>query len=704
VKPRAFVVMPFGDSVQVGPNGRDLAELVDFRKVYSQLLEPALKRAGCIPYRADDAIFAGDIRTDMFFELATADFVIAEISALNPNVFYELGVRNGLCPRGILLVRGNWPWSRPFDIAPDRTFTYNSEYFVPKNNSRVPDGDIQKLATALQQSMNSDLQTIGSPVYSHLQGLKPPDMTGIQTSKARYFTALHDDWMERVRRAQDKAQPGHILTLAEEAPTPVHRTKILYEAAKALIGLCCYKAAQQVLEEILSLEPSNAEARVQLCLVLERSEPTQAEDQIRNVLHAQKDDPSATDLLGQVYRHLWRLSWQDLKRPSAPPPISEIRGRAKENSSLAALAYQNFWRTQQTHPEAYFSGFNAILLLALIDDLYENKRPSDFGSVETEDSIRTVRFAADCARSRALLKGDHEEQFWSTTSLSGLALIEGKFDVAQQLIRDACAFPQTSLFQMESLKHRLELLDELGFQSNFVQTAITIVDGATKARSKLQFGKVVVFYGGASDTEDVGTPARQQGFETLINGVLDRCNVGEGDLGLTGGIRMPDLLFAELCRKRGATVQILLLEPSPREISGGLWPVSPDDGAARFQTLAQDQKDQMDQKDQEFPKVSILSHEEELGPPLNPQNAKSRHNRWLMNTARFAAERSKERKLLGIVLWNDNTVPEDTEDAYYEHPAFFTTTIRRSLNYRGQVEIIRPSIGENTHVTIAAGQ
>jgi hypothetical protein len=75
-----------------------------------------------------------------------------------------------------------------------------------------------------------------------------------------------------------------------------------------------------------------------------------------------------------------------------------------------------------------------------------------------------------------------------------------------------------------------------------------------------------------------------------------------------------------------------------------------------------------------------------------------------MNTARFAAELSEQRKLLGIVLWNDNKVPEDTEDAYYEHPAFFTATIRRSLNYRGQVEIIRPFMGENGQVTIAAGQ
>ena len=31
----------------------------------------------------------GDIRTDMFFELVTADIVIADVSAPNVNVFYE---------------------------------------------------------------------------------------------------------------------------------------------------------------------------------------------------------------------------------------------------------------------------------------------------------------------------------------------------------------------------------------------------------------------------------------------------------------------------------------------------------------------------------------------------------------------------------------------------------------------------------------
>jgi hypothetical protein len=70
-----------------------------------------------------------------------------------------------------------------------------------------------------------------------------------------------------------------------------------------------------------------------------------------------------------------------------------------------------------------------------------------------------------------------------------------------------------------------------------------------------------------------------------------------------------------------------------------------------------------------------------------------------MNAVRLAAEGAKERKFFAIVLWNDSKVPENTDGAgYHEHPTFFTTTIRRSLNYSGQVEVIRPTEVENTAV------
>src|ERR1700756_3654633 len=97
---RVFVVMPCGQKevpkkprADISPIGdaANLALKVDFDAVYQELIKPALESAKLQPFRADDEPAAGDILKDMFAELVTADFVLADISILNANVFYELG-------------------------------------------------------------------------------------------------------------------------------------------------------------------------------------------------------------------------------------------------------------------------------------------------------------------------------------------------------------------------------------------------------------------------------------------------------------------------------------------------------------------------------------------------------------------------------------------------------------------------------------
>lgn len=98
MQPRAFVIMPFGKN----PPGHDFSVrgkapradfVIDFDRIYQSLFKPALEKAGYEVARADSAANAGGIRTDMFFELVTADLVVADLSILNANVYYELGVR-----------------------------------------------------------------------------------------------------------------------------------------------------------------------------------------------------------------------------------------------------------------------------------------------------------------------------------------------------------------------------------------------------------------------------------------------------------------------------------------------------------------------------------------------------------------------------------------------------------------------------------
>jgi hypothetical protein len=165
MKLRAFVVMPFGTGKILTPAEPDPKPVeVDFDSVYSELLVPALVEANCEPFRADSQTSAGDIRTDMFFELVTADVVVADLSILNPNVYYELGIRDGVCPRGVFIIDGGWSAPKPFDVAPDRSFKYDGKLFSLdaeraspiKNHPNEIKEAIKALGAVLTRAVQSD--------------------------------------------------------------------------------------------------------------------------------------------------------------------------------------------------------------------------------------------------------------------------------------------------------------------------------------------------------------------------------------------------------------------------------------------------------------------------------------------------------------------------------------------------------------------
>ena len=178
MQPDVFVAMPFGTkevrnaTPAANGNPATLALNVDFDVVYKRLVAPALKKAGCMPFRADEEPGAGDIRTDMFFELVTADAVVADISVLNANVFYELGVRHGVRLSGVFMIHGGWV-KPPFDIASDRRFEDHGKLFLPDAMKAEAewtvrlDAEAERLGRVLRNAFDVDAQTIRQP---RLQG------------------------------------------------------------------------------------------------------------------------------------------------------------------------------------------------------------------------------------------------------------------------------------------------------------------------------------------------------------------------------------------------------------------------------------------------------------------------------------------------------------------------------------------------------
>jgi hypothetical protein len=115
--------MPIGD--QTFPGGTVSAE--DLRTRYTDLIREAIQRVrpNWEIVRADESPIPGGITTDIFERLMNSDWVAADITYPNLNVFYELGIRHACRPGTILLRDKNGP-QPPFDIAVLRHIEYEN--------------------------------------------------------------------------------------------------------------------------------------------------------------------------------------------------------------------------------------------------------------------------------------------------------------------------------------------------------------------------------------------------------------------------------------------------------------------------------------------------------------------------------------------------------------------------------------------------
>lgn len=83
-----FVIMPISDQAEYEPN--------HFTLVYQDIIIPAIEKAGMTPVRADETKNTNLIQLDIIRKVIESDIAICDMSSKNPNVFYELGMRQAL--------------------------------------------------------------------------------------------------------------------------------------------------------------------------------------------------------------------------------------------------------------------------------------------------------------------------------------------------------------------------------------------------------------------------------------------------------------------------------------------------------------------------------------------------------------------------------------------------------------------------------
>ncbi|ENP8324423.1 hypothetical protein ACSTD2_20485 [Vibrio vulnificus] len=207
-----FVIMPI--STQPG------YEADHFSLVYEDIIKPAIEAASMVAVRADETVNTNLIQLDILRKVIESDIAICDMSSKNPNVFYELGVRQAFDKPTVLLIDDHT--AAPFDVSSLRYVTYSKSMGYREVKIAV-----EKLTRALietyekredKSEINSliRLMELTSPAQLNQVDLTDEDRTSIQISELT--AAVH------------KVQSTQVQVLNE-----LERQKLRYSSQRVLI-------------------------------------------------------------------------------------------------------------------------------------------------------------------------------------------------------------------------------------------------------------------------------------------------------------------------------------------------------------------------------------------------------------------------------------------------------------------------------------
>ena len=139
-KGNCFVIMPISD-----PEGYKKGH---FEHVYKDIFSAAIIEAGYTPKRADDENSSTMIQVNIIKDIIEAPMAICDLSSRNPNVLFELGIRQAFDLPVVLVQEEGTP--RIFDISTINTIDYRKEMIYHEVIE-----DREKILKAISATSNS---------------------------------------------------------------------------------------------------------------------------------------------------------------------------------------------------------------------------------------------------------------------------------------------------------------------------------------------------------------------------------------------------------------------------------------------------------------------------------------------------------------------------------------------------------------------
>ena len=400
-KQLCFILMPFG--MKAGADG----SMINFDRVYQDLIAPAVRDAELDPIRADQEVTGGIIHKPMFERLILCPFAVADLTTANANVYYELGVRHAFKPFSTVQIIAEG--SRlPFDVQMLRTIPYTL------GTDGVPDpakaaATSGAIATFLKEARKGAKD---SPIFQLIDSLPEPDLGHLKTDVFRDQVDYAEQAKVKLADARRSPEKGDAVRGVEKDLGKIADL----EAGVAIDLLLSYRAVSawgdmvRLIQEFSAPLAQTVMVREQLGLALNRLKRREEAQQVLSKLIDERGPSSETcGILGRVYKDQW-----DDATKSGNAFLA--KGYLDKAIKMYLQGFEADWR------DAY-PGINAITLMEL-------RNPPD---ERRKELVPVVRYAVQ----RKMEKG--KPDYWDYATLLELAVLEGNADNAAQALGDALA-------------------------------------------------------------------------------------------------------------------------------------------------------------------------------------------------------------------------------------------------------------------------
>ena len=434
-RPLCFVLMPYGRKPDAG--GR----VIDFDAVYRDLVAPAIAAVEMEPLRAHEEMAGGILHEATHERLILCEYAVADLTVATADVFYDLGLRQGVRPSSTVLLSAEGSGQLLFAATALRAIPYRlAADGIPTDLEKTRAGLVERLQEVRRGSPDSPVFELVEE-FPEIQRLK----TDVFRERVEYSESIKNDLAEARRQGLEAVQAvgARIGKPADAEAGVVIDLFLSYRAVKAW-------------EDMIALVPrmsaplaATVLVQEQLALALNRAGRGEEAERILLDLIARRGPSSETyGILGRVYKDGWEAAQKEGNAVLA-------RGLLDKAITAYLKGFEADWR------DAY-PGINVVTLMEL-------KEPPD---PRRQGLIPVVRYAVE----RRITSG--QPDYWDHATLVELAVLAKDEAGARSALSDALALvrenwePETTARNLRLIRRARENRGEVLDWVNRIETTL----------------------------------------------------------------------------------------------------------------------------------------------------------------------------------------------------------------------------------------